>query len=48
MPDVVDCILQQKGKPWTALPWGARAKGNDLMEKITLDAVIEQVDELFT
>ncbi len=43
-----DCILQQKGKPWTALPWGARAKGNDLMEKITLDAVIEQVDELFT
>lgn len=37
-------IEEQKGKPWQELPWGVRAKGGDLMERITLDAVTEKVD----
>ncbi len=38
-------IEQQKGKPWTQLPWGARAKGEDLMAQISLEAVIDKIDQ---
>lgn len=38
------CIEQQKGKAWTELKWGVRAKGKDLMSLITLPMVIEKVD----
>lgn len=37
---VVSCydeiIEEQKSKPYTKLPWGIRAKGNDLMERLTV------------
>ena len=39
------CIREQKGKPWEALPWGTRAKGKHLMEKISFQAVAQKVDE---
>lgn len=42
-----DCIAEQKGKPWQALPWGVRAKGSDLMQKISVESVIDKVDKLF-
>ena len=38
-----ECIEEQKGKPWSALPWGTRAKGSQLMEKITVDMVKQKV-----
>ena len=38
-----ECIEEQKGKPWSALPWGTRAKGSRLMEKITVDMVKQKV-----
>ena len=38
-----ECVEKQKGKPWDALPWGARAKGSQLMEKITVDMVKQKV-----
>ena len=38
-----ECIEAQKGKPWTALPWGTRAKGSELMNKITFDMVQQKV-----
>ncbi|MCW8109945.1 glycosyltransferase family 9 protein [Alteromonas ponticola] len=41
-----ECVLDQYGKKWEALPWGTRAKGEHLMEKISLQAVIEQVERL--
>ena len=41
------CIEAQRGKPWQSLPWGARAKGQDLMAKISLERVVETVDNLF-
>ncbi|WP_268406144.1 glycosyltransferase family 9 protein [Alteromonas sp. a30] len=41
-----DVIAQQKGKPWMQLPWGTRAKGKELMQKITLDAVKDKIDNI--
>ncbi len=38
-----ECIEAQKGKPWTALPWGTRAKGSQLMEKISVDMVKQKL-----
>ena len=38
------CVEAQTGKPWHLLPWGKRAKGDDLMEKITLERVKQEVD----
>lgn len=35
-----DCLIQQYGKTADALPWGTRAKGPNIMEKITLESVI--------
>ncbi|MGO1191259.1 glycosyltransferase family 9 protein [Vibrio casei] len=37
-----ECIFEQYGKPSSALSWGTRAKGQDLMQKIHLDTVIER------
>lgn len=37
------CIEAQKGKSWDKLPWGTRAKGNNLMEKITVDMVKQKL-----
>jgi heptosyltransferase I len=33
------CIQKQYGKPWQELPWGKRAKGSDLMQEISVEAV---------
>lgn len=41
-----DCIHQQYGKPSSELPWGARVKGHDLMERITLPSVIQQFQSI--
>lgn len=41
-----ECIAAQRGKPWQELPWGTRAKGTDLMQKISLNSVIDKVDSL--
>lgn len=38
------CILEQYGQSWEELKWGIRAKGKNLMEKITLDQVIQQFE----
>ena len=38
-----ECVEEQRGKPWSALPWGTRAKGSQLMEKITVDMVKQKV-----
>ena len=40
------CIEQQAGKPWQALPWGCRAKGEDLMSMITTGQVNTAIDSL--
>lgn len=40
------CVLAQKGKPWDALPWGVRAKGQHLMAQISYQAVAQQVNEI--
>ncbi|HCB17662.1 MAG TPA: ADP-heptose--LPS heptosyltransferase I, partial [Alteromonas sp.] len=40
------CIEQQAGKPWQALPWGCRAKGEDLMSMITTEQVNTAIDTL--
>lgn len=39
-------ILQQTGKPANQLPWGTRAKGEDLMSAITVKQVIATFDAL--
>lgn len=39
-----ECIEVQKGKPWKALPWGTRAKGSELMEKISMEMVKQKVE----
>ena len=33
-----------EGKPWKALPWGTRAKGSELMEKISVEMVKQKVE----
>ncbi len=33
------CIQEQYKKSWKSLPWGTRAKGKDLMEKISVEEV---------
>ncbi len=40
------CIAQQAGKPWQALPWGKRAKGEDLMAMICAEQVNTAIDNL--
>lgn len=39
-----ECIEEQTGKPWHLVPWGKRAKGSDLMERISVDQVCQEVD----
>ena len=39
-------IARQKGKPWQALPWGTRAKGDDLMQGIEAETVWQKVSQL--
>jgi heptosyltransferase I len=50
IPQVVsiyeDVIQEQKGKPWQKLPWGTRAKGWNLMCRISVDAVKKKIDKI--
>ncbi len=39
-------ITRQKGKSWESLPWGTRAKGDDLMQHINVDDVWEKVRQV--
>nr|WP_136252781.1 glycosyltransferase family 9 protein [Ningiella ruwaisensis] len=39
------CVEQQFGQSWENLPWGKRAKGDNLMAKIELEQVKQLVDE---
>ncbi len=41
-----ECIEKQKGKKWEQLPWGIRAKGDNLMEGVTTDAVFSKINAL--
>jgi len=41
-----DIIKEQKGKAYTQLPWGVRAKGADLMHRLTLDDVKTKINLL--
>lgn len=45
---VVSCydevIEEQKSKPYTQLPWGIRAKGSDLMERLTIEEVKAKIN----
>ncbi|NMH59812.1 glycosyltransferase family 9 protein [Alteromonas sp. MYP5] len=43
-----ECVQEQYNKHWERLPWGTRAKGEHLMERISLHAVIERIDRLLT
>jgi heptosyltransferase I len=43
-----ECIAEQAGKPWHELPWGIRAKGEGLMEKITTEQVCRLIDRALT
>ncbi|WP_395339092.1 glycosyltransferase family 9 protein [Ningiella sp. W23] len=43
-----ECVLEQFGKPWQALPWGKRAKGDDLMTKIKFEDVRSMIDKVIT
>lgn len=48
--DIVVSVYQQhveaqQGKPVADLPWGTRAKGDDLMKDITLEMVKQQLDK---
>lgn len=40
------CIEQQFGKPWQSLPWGRRAKGENLMGMITIEQVNAAIDKM--
>lgn len=39
-------INDQYGKSWEQLPWGTRAKGENLMEGITIESVCEKIDRV--
>lgn len=39
-------IEQQRCRGWQDLPWGTRAKGQALMDSITVEEVIEKIDRL--
>jgi len=39
-------LFEQKGKTSNQLPWGARVKGKDIMEQITVDQVIERFNQI--
>ncbi|MDP8051944.1 glycosyltransferase family 9 protein [Pasteurella atlantica] len=38
-----DAVLESYGKPWTALPWATKAKGKNLMERITVEQVKQKL-----
>ncbi|WP_426369533.1 glycosyltransferase family 9 protein [Pseudocolwellia sp. HL-MZ7] len=39
-----EVIEEQKGKPYSQLPWGVRAKGRDLMDRVTVEQVKSQIN----
>lgn len=41
-----EMIERQEGKCWQDLPWGIRAKGDNLMDQISTDMVIKQLNNL--
>lgn len=41
-----EVILKQKGKDWQELPWGIRAKGQNLMNLITVDSVKKKIEKI--
>lgn len=41
-----EVIEQQKGQHWQTLPWGVRAKGENLMQRIEIEKVQSQIDKL--
>ncbi len=43
-----DIIKKQKNTGWESLPWNTRAKGEDLMNEISVDAVIEKVNAVLS
>ena len=41
-----EVIQEQKSKGWQKLSWGTRAKGSELMQRISPEMVIAQIDAL--
>lgn len=41
-----EVIQEQKGKAWDALKWGTRAKGSELMQRISVEQVWKQITEI--
>lgn len=41
-----ELALEQFGKPWQSLPWGKRVKGDALMHRISVEAVIKKIDTI--
>lgn len=41
-----EVIEQQKGGGWQDLPWGTRAQGSQIMERISVETVSKQIDKL--
>jgi len=39
-----EVIEEQKGKPHNQLPWGVRAKGRDLMDRVTVEQVKSKIN----
>ncbi|KAE9539053.1 glycosyltransferase family 9 protein [Ursidibacter maritimus] len=42
-----EAILQEYGKSWQDLPWATRAKGKDLMSRISVEQVKQKIVETF-
>lgn len=41
-----ELAIEQFGKPWQDLKWGKRVKGKSLMQKISLEAVINKLNQV--
>ncbi|QPG07276.1 glycosyltransferase family 9 protein [Salinimonas marina] len=41
-----EVIEQQHGKTWHQLPWGLRARGEDLMQRISVDDVWQKIQQI--
>lgn len=40
-------LKSKKEKKWEQLPWGIRAKGDNLMKGVTTDAVFQKLKQCF-
>ncbi|MCV2886163.1 glycosyltransferase family 9 protein [Aestuariibacter sp. AA17] len=41
-----DLVVEKYGKQWSELPWGTRVKGENLMQRITIEQVRARIDQV--